>query len=136
MKQNKGFTVVELAVVIIVIALLAAVAIVSYGNWRTSVATNEVQNDLHGVASAMESARQWNEDGSLPTYADNTVFSTASGTDAVFDNSDSVTLTYKWGSTTTYCIEGVSIPRTSVVYNVRFTGGNKTLASGTCPAES
>jgi len=55
-----GFTIIELVVVISVIGILASVAVLGYGNWRTSVSTAQIKSDLNGVVSVMESARTFN----------------------------------------------------------------------------
>lgn len=51
MRSSKGgFTVVELIIIVVVIAILAAITMVGYGNWQRSVATSSVQNDItHGA---------------------------------------------------------------------------------------
>ena len=51
---TRGFTIIELVVVITVIAILAAIVVIGYGSWRNSVAKKEVFSDLSMAASAME----------------------------------------------------------------------------------
>ena len=64
-RRHKGFTIVELMVVMIGIGLLLTVSVFAYGAWRTSVAKTEVMNDLKNVAAAMKNAR--NFDNVYPT---------------------------------------------------------------------
>ena len=69
---HRGFTIVELAVVIVVIGILAGVVIVGYGTWNRSVAEATLKNDLQAVLGAMEDARTFENSypSSLPsTYA-------------------------------------------------------------------
>lgn len=118
-----GFTVVEMAMVIVVIAILAGMSIGSYSQWRKSVATREVQSDLNGVASAMASKRNFNN-----VYpSGGTALSQLS-----FSSSPGVILTYKTGSATTYCIEAKSIKEPTIIYHLDSANGNKTPESGIC----
>lgn len=58
---GKGFTVVELLIVIVVIAILAAIIIIAYGNWRGETEATAVKSDLLNAAAAMESAATFND---------------------------------------------------------------------------
>ncbi len=55
-----GFTVVELAAVIAVSAILVAITVVAYGNWQRTVTETQVKSDLNGVSTAMETYRTFN----------------------------------------------------------------------------
>src|SRR5690606_2638365 len=55
-RTKQGFTIVELILVITVIAILATIVIVTYGNWRGETVATVVKSDLLNAASAMESA--------------------------------------------------------------------------------
>jgi len=50
----RGFTIVELLVIITVIAILAGVVIVGYGAWQKRVATKAVLSDTHLARSGLE----------------------------------------------------------------------------------
>ena len=104
-RKQKGFTIVELLVVIVAIGILAAITIVSYGNWRYRTAQNEVKSDLNGATSAMESARNFGTGypGAIPTS---------------FTASTNVTLTYVSGDLTKYCLMGTSTADATVIYYV------------------
>ena len=74
-KFRSAFTIVELIVVISVIAILAAIVLVSYGAWRTSTATSSLKSDLGHVASAMESSRTFS--GTYPLVIPSTFTASA-----------------------------------------------------------
>lgn len=118
-KETIGFTIVELIIVISVIAILAGITIVSYGSWRTTTAQNTVKSDLNGVASAMESARTFNNGypASIPT---------------TFSSSPDVSLDYARGDTNSYCITATSVAVSSVSYYIDSLQGS-TVQQGVCP---
>lgn len=118
--MKRGFTIVELAVVIGVIAILAAVMIIGYGSWRQNVARSEVQNDLQAAAGAMESARNFGEGYPTSLPSD-------------FSASDGVTLTYSRGDTKSFCINGVSKKLSNVTYFYDTLTG-KSPQTGSCGA--
>jgi len=63
-KNRQGFTIVELLIVVVVIAILAAITIVSYNGIQTRAKVSVVQNDLRNIAKQMEIFR--NEFGYYP----------------------------------------------------------------------
>ena len=56
----KGFTIVELIVVILVIGILAAISIVSYSSWKQKTTIAQLKSDLNGAVSALENSRTFN----------------------------------------------------------------------------
>ncbi len=75
-KHHAAFTIVELAVVILIIGILASVGYFGFNSWRERVAKSELTSDLNGVYAAMESARNWGS--GYPDIPDGTVFDGAS----------------------------------------------------------
>lgn len=58
MKKNKGFTLFELLVTISIIAVLTAVAVVSFGGMTKKARDSRRMADLEKIRIALESARQ------------------------------------------------------------------------------
>ena len=64
MKKN-GFTVVELMIVIVVIAILTGIAIFGYASWRSDTIETALSSDLSSAASAMK--QELNLNNTYPT---------------------------------------------------------------------
>ncbi len=56
-KQKSGFTIVELLIVIVVIAILAAITIVSYNGISERAKVNQVKTDTRNLTQAIVAAR-------------------------------------------------------------------------------
>lgn len=54
MKQGRAFTIVELLIVIVVIAILAAISVVAYNGIQTRARDNVRKSDLATIAKALE----------------------------------------------------------------------------------
>lgn len=57
--RARGFTVVEVLVIIVVISILAGITIISYGSWRHRTANSVVQSDLTQATSALRSYKNF-----------------------------------------------------------------------------
>lgn len=126
--KHKGFTVVELIIVIVVIGILAGISVIGYGTWRDRAAKTEVMSDLRNASLAMNNYRNFNNAypacTTTPTCA-------AALADVGFVQSPNVTVTLKTTSTaTTFCINGSSKVKTAVIYYVTQT--NKEPIVGSC----
>lgn len=127
---RRAFTVVELAVVITVIGILAAVAYVGYSAWRDRVAETELRSDLAGVAAAMESNSNWGK--GYPELADGAVFDGGDSTKSIFTQSEHVLLTYYEGDDKSFCIDATSKSGSSVAMFYDSKSSSKEPVKGTC----
>jgi len=142
-KFRSAFTIVELIVVITVIGILAGIVLISYGAWRTSVATASLKSDLEHVGSAMESSRSFNN--AYPTTIP-TSFTPSSGNtitltlpdaksyciDGTMTQSSSIkyyidNLTQANGASVGTCATRTALPTPGAVTNVAFTAGSTTI---------
>ena len=117
--MKRGFTIVEILVVIVLIALLAGITYAGVRDWRGRAVKSEVKSDLQNAANALDSTRNFNN--GYP----------ASLSTAGFRSSDNVTLTYGLRSDGSYCLNGSSTTRTTVKYNID-SRVSKTPVENTC----
>lgn len=68
LKNQAGFTVVELIIVIVVIGVLAVISLVVYGNFRQNSVKTTLSNDLIGIADKID--RQMMRNDPVPTTVD------------------------------------------------------------------
>ncbi len=65
--HTKGFTIVELLIVIVVIAILASVTIVAYNGVQNRASDSSVQSDLRTISKKLELARVDDANAHYPT---------------------------------------------------------------------
>ena len=116
MNRYRGFTIVELMVVIIIIVILAGITTVSYSTWRETSAETQIKSDLHNAATALESART--DGAAYPTSLPSS-----------FTASEPVTITLT-RTATDFCLQGTST-RISTKFYIKKAGD---ITEGTCPA--
>lgn len=80
---KRGFTIVELVVVITVIGILAAIITVAYTGWREEAIANSLKSDLIALSGEMEKAKSFNQ--TYPTSIPAT-FTTSNTTVLSLDN--------------------------------------------------
>ena len=117
LSSSKGFTIVELLVVIVVIGILAAITIVSYSGIRQRANLATLQSDLKNASTQLEVYKVSSADESYPIDQPSANLKSSSGT----------TITYNRYSATSYCVEAIN---NTVTYHINST--DKTITSGNC----
>lgn len=113
-KLSRGFTIVELLIVIVVIAILAAITIVSYRGITESAREAALQADLKNAQTQLEVAA--NRTGSYPSSDDD--LKRSDGTDFEYT-----------GSGDSYCLTATSVALPGKAFHVSSDGG---VQSGAC----
>jgi prepilin-type N-terminal cleavage/methylation domain-containing protein len=120
-RRQSGFTIVELIVVIPVIAILAAIIIVSYGAWQRSIQATAVKSDLNTVAALMETERNASGSTGYPTAAPD------------FTPSENVLIDFSpLQQSDEYCIDGESSLDSSIQYYIYSRTKEQGPLEGTC----
>jgi len=104
---TRGFSIVEIIVVVVVLGILASVIVIGYGAWQASLGENVVKSDLRSAASAMEDARTWEGATGYPSTIPST-----------FVASDKVTVTKFESDSGYFCLQGTHIDKPGVIMRV------------------
>lgn len=97
--KNQGFTIVELLIVVVVIAILAAITIVSYNGITARAYVSSVQSDFRNAIQSLELYKA--DTGSYPVHTSNTELAVAKVT--INKNNYSQT-----GSNFLYCVNNAT----------------------------
>ncbi len=115
MSKRRGFTIVELVVVIMIIVALSLITIFAFGSWRARTARTEMRNELNVVSSALKNNLNFNN--SYP----------AALTGLNYQANPNVSMTYTLRSDgASYCLNAGSLSVTSEphwYYDSAGTGG-------------
>lgn len=125
LKKQSGFTIVELLIVIVVIAILASISIVSYTGIQTRAAGTVLQSDLRNAATQLTLDYTYNG-----TYPSST---TTANEGKGLTQSSGTTYTYTADSTS-YCLMATSSKAGVPTYYISSTSG--AVAQGTCAPSS
>jgi len=119
-RRSKGFTLLELIIVIAIIGILTSMVSFGYRGWQQNISQRQVQSDLRLATTSMDTAKNFGEGypSSVPSS---------------FKVGEGVAISFIWGDATRFCIQGTSTKNASINYFVDTTQGKEPKA-GTCPA--
>lgn len=111
-----GFTIAELLIVIVVIAILAAVSIVAYRGIQDRATATALQSDLRNASTQLGIVKA--TDGTYPTPSLPSEVKKSVGTDFQYSSDGSA-----------YCLTATSNRSTTITYNISSTGS---ISQGAC----
>lgn len=106
-QRRSGFTIVEVLVVIVVIAILASISYFAIESWRTDTANTQVKNELIHATNALNNTRNFTS-----TYPTSAQFP------SIYSTGADVTLSYTRRLNDTFCLNGTSQAQPNVRWNV------------------
>ena len=115
--RSKGFTVVELLVVISVIVVLTTILIFAYSDWRQRAADAEVKTALNHLATALKNDLNFKNTYPLVTVPD------------AYKPTDGVTISYT-ATASTYCVSGTSVADPTIIWYI--SSSNQVPSKTTC----
>ncbi len=118
--RKQGFTIVELILVVVIIAIMATISIFGISSWRSRTATTELKNALLSVATAMKAEKNVG-DGYPATFPSS------------YSNSSTIVLELASRTTSSYCINGYSkaVPEVQMSVSSSYTTPRQGLCSVT-----
>ena len=121
--SRKGFTIIELLIVVIVIGILATITVVSYSAVRKNAVETAAKSELIDSGEGFAAEQVF---ASTKFNPRNSKFLTRETDNTVID--------YSYGNTKSYCMVARSKSDSSVVFH-QFTGEDKeiTIGAGECP---
>lgn len=103
--RQKGFTIVEMIIVVVVIALLAMITVFAFNNYRARTARTEMKNELIQASTSVKNHRNYSD-----AYPINQV-----AFDAVYSEGSNVVLAYSSNATGSgFCIKATSTAETTL----------------------
>jgi type IV pilus assembly protein PilA len=120
MKNKKGFTLIELMIVVAIIGILAAIAIPAYSDYTKKAKLTEVTNAMGASISSLQHK-----------VSENSASPAAMGTAAIISSSTGVTLPTKYATYAMTLAPAGSFTLTATVQNISGLAGTITLISGT-----
>jgi prepilin-type N-terminal cleavage/methylation domain-containing protein len=127
--HQRGFTIVELLIVIVVIGILAAVTIIAFNGAKNKAVTAAVKTSVEGSSKQIELFRA--QSTQYPTAIDCTA--TPAANTICVKNDTNVNYSYSYSSSSnSFCLEGSS-PIGSVIPTFNYSSKNGTVQEGSCP---
>jgi len=124
-QKDRGFTIVELLVVVVVIAILGAITFVSFNGVRKSALEAGVKSELSSATKGFEVEQLSNGGTYDPTSSA-----------YLLKETTNTTIEYSYGNTQYFCMTGRANNDTSVIYHVINSEGDSSIQSGLCPNAS
>lgn len=125
-RRQKGFTIVEMIIVVILIAILALFTVFAFNNYRTRAARTEMRNEVLQSAAALKNYENFN----------NIFPADQAGFDPIYSAGSNVTLTYTSPSSlgVHYCVAATSVNDTAETFYINDVISQPTTTKPTyCP---
>ena len=124
---QKGFTIVELLIVIVIIAILAAITIVAYNGIQGRATEAGITADLQSSTQRLEQEKIL---GGSDIYEPDTITKYLNAT------GNHSTVEYVYGSKSTFCFQATGLKQSNQVYYVDSRNGITAVTKGLCPTPS
>lgn len=121
-RRDNGFTIVELLIVVVVIAILASITIVSFNGIKQRAEISAAQSDLTTTSKKLE----------IDRITSGGVYTESAINESLYKVSASGMVTqYRYGDLTSFCLDAT---KQSTVYNIVSNDGTTSTSPGACPA--
>lgn len=138
--RSAGFTLVELLVVMIILAVLAGIAVPVLLNQRGKAVDSDLKGDVRNVAAALENhyagVHQYgaaSQSGRTVTIGAEDVTVSPNTTVAVVALADATTVAGAWATAAGFCVTATN-PRGKAAGGVKYNSLAGGLTTATCPA--
>jgi prepilin-type N-terminal cleavage/methylation domain-containing protein len=121
--STRGFTIVELLIVIVVIGILAAISIVAFNGVQKSAAETALRSELAQNEKGFELERTTNTGG---TY-------NPQDSDYRYRETPTALIEYSYGTSESYCMNATSKHNTNITYYMSRDQQGSSIHEGTCP---
>lgn len=122
--SDDGFTIVELLVVIVVIAILAAITIVSFNGVTRAAEVSAIKSNLSSVSKELQVDSVLGDSG----------YSKAIIEPYLIKESSDTTTRYRYGTSQGYCIDSIS--KSGITFHLDTISGGGAIEEGGCPETS
>ena len=124
LKKEKGFTIVELLIVIVVIAILAAIVIVAYNGVQNRARDTQYKTDASSIVKVAEALNA--DTGAYPTGTDTATLTASfnSGTTADLPSGIAITYLATAGTAPTYAAALAAADGATRTYTVKVCGAS------------